>query len=635
LIERVAELEKQNQSLESLSSKERYIKELETKNKELNIEYEQVKNELFFAKKNIDELYRKLEYNESTKSISVYNKYSMRSESRIARHKTFANKKSPNYNKPRNIKDNGSSEFSFNSDSETKINDTILDMKEQNEKLILENETLHEEMEMLKNTLLDVQEDRENSSNVFLEKMQYQEKKYEDLEMKYRQIESEKSELLNHLENLTRQTNKDIPSDLSNNNNNNNNKLNSTVDESVIAEMKSLIADMEVTLTKTAKSEKEARSNHENVSKLYETCKVKMESLNHELDQMKMDYQLMSESNEALTRENEELKNTIEKLNQIQAQKVSSSNEELQNQYNKLQKQYEATKVVIEDKEAEMINYEVQCSQLEGQIIDFEKQLKLKQNEIDCLIEKYQTLQIANSSREWTNEEKSEVIHDQANKICMLEDTVKEVKDENNLLKIHNEESLNEISKLIQKKKDLELQITNKENVIKEKEVMQLENNTKEKEEMKEKENQIEELTRQNSTLSTEIKVSNEKLMEIQYQKDKVDNELEALNKRMSQSTLELKSLTAKYEESKKHYEEEIYELNKDREKSVQHAKQEIETIINQLTDTRIQFESKVNQLEASKQNMQKEYESEIEDLKHQLELMANLKQQTEHPKIY
>jgi len=79
LIERVAELEKQNQSLESLSSKERYIKELETKNKELNIEYEQVKNELFFAKKNIDELYRKLEYNESTKSISVYNKYSMRS----------------------------------------------------------------------------------------------------------------------------------------------------------------------------------------------------------------------------------------------------------------------------------------------------------------------------------------------------------------------------------------------------------------------------------------------------------------------------------------------------------------------------------------------------------------------------
>jgi hypothetical protein len=183
LIERVAELEKENKSLSTLSSNERYINDLEMKNKKLNMEYEQVKNELFFAKKNIEELYRKLEYNESpAKNISLYNKYS-RSESRIARHKAFANSKrntsySNIYTKSRNLKDNGSSEFSYNSDAETKINDTLIDMKEQNEKLILENETLHEEMEMLKNTLLDIQEDREKSSNHFLEKMEYQEKKY-------------------------------------------------------------------------------------------------------------------------------------------------------------------------------------------------------------------------------------------------------------------------------------------------------------------------------------------------------------------------------------------------------------------------------------------------------------------------
>jgi len=616
LVERVAELEKENKSLETLSSKEHYIKELEEKNKELNVKYEQVKNELFFAKKNIDELYRKLEYSESPKSIPVYNKYPVKGESHIARHKMFA-KKSTNYNsKSRKVKSNGSSEYSYNS-SETKISDSLMDIKEQNEKLILENETLHEEMEMLKNTLLDIQEDRENSLNIFLEKMEYQENKYEDLILKYRQIESEKEELLSHLENISNQ-----------NKGNGDKNLNSSMDESVMNEMKSLITDMEVTLNKTVKSEKEARSNYEAVNKLYEASKVKMEALNRELDQKKMEYQHLSESNENLIRENEKLKNSLEELNQNQGPSASSSNEKLQEQYNKLRKQYEATKNVIEDKEAEMINYEVQCSQLEGQIIDFEKQLRLKQNEIECLIEKFQTIQIASSSREWTNEEKDEVIQDQAHKICVLEDAVKEIKDENNLLKIHNEKSINEISKLIKMKSDLELKIENKENGVKERDNVPSESNALEKE-IREKDNQIEELTRRNDILSTEVKASNEKILEIQNQKDKLDRELEELNKHMSQNTEELKNLTIKYEESKKHYEEVIDGLNKDRETSVQHAKEEIETIFNQLTDTRKQFESKINQLELSKQTMQKKYESEIEGLNQQLELVANIKEQT------
>ncbi|OUM64869.1 hypothetical protein PIROE2DRAFT_8258 [Piromyces sp. E2] len=627
LIERVAELEKQNKSLTTLPSKERYIQELETKNKNLNIEYEQVKNELYFAKKNIDELYRKLEYNETpAKSISVYNKYSSRSESRIARHKTFA-KKNTNlsniYNKSKNIRDNVSSEFSYNSDSETKINDTLIDMKEQNEKLILENETLHEEMEMLKNTLLDIQDDRENSTNHFMEKMEYQEKKYDDLKGRYLQIEAEKNELISRIESISSLNSGELPEIPK--------KSNSDVDDAMIAEMKSLVADMEVTLNKTIVSEKEARSNFDAVNKLYEASKVKMEALKHELEQRKMDYQLLSESNEELTKENNELKQTIKELNQAQTENKSSSNEaneELQNQYHKLQKQYEATKEIIEDKEAEMINYEVQCNQLEGQIIDFEKQLSMKQNEIDCLIEKFQTLQTANTCRDWNDDEKNEVIQDQANKICVLEDTVKKIKDENNLLKIHNEESINEISKLSKVKNDLEVKIANKENEMKEK-VQEKELQSMEKE-MKEKNDQIEELTHKNNALSTEIKESNEKLLEIKNEKEKVDQELEELNKRMSKNTQELEDLTAKYEEEKKRYEKEIYEINKDRELSVQHAKEEIETIINQLSDTRKQFESKVNQLETSKQKMQKEYETEIEDLNQQLQLLANLQQQTE-----
>jgi len=620
LIERVAELEKENKSLTTLPSKERYIQELETKNKNLNIEYEQVKNELYFAKKNIDELYRKLEYNESPKSVSMYNKYSARSESRIARHKTFAKRNgsySNIYSKSRNIRDNGSSEFSYNSDSETKINDTLIDMKEQNEKLILENETLHEEMEMLKNTLLDIQDDRENSTNHFMEKMEYQEKKYDDLKLRYLQIEAEKNELINRIESLNGGELPEPPK-----------KTDSEVDDAMITEMKNLIADMEVTLNKTIVSEKEARSNFDAVNKLYEASKVKMEALKHELEQRKMDYQLLSESNEDLSKENNELKQTIEELNKAQVQNAASSNEELQNEYQKLQKQYEATKVIIEDKEAEMINYEVQCNQLEGQIIDFEKQLSMKQNEIDCLIEKFQALQTANTSRDWEEDEKNEVIQEQANKICMLEDAVKEIKDENNLLKIHNEESINEISKLNKMKSDLEIKIATKENEIEEK-YQEKESSTMEKE-IKEKNDQIEELTRKNNALSNEIKESNEKFLEIKNEKERVDQELEELNKRMSKNTQELEDLTVKYEEDKKRYEDEIYEINKDREISVQHAKEEIETIINQLSDTRKQFEIKVNQLETSKQKMQKEYETEIEDLQQQLQLLANLQQQTE-----
>jgi len=620
LIERVAELEKQNKSLTALPSKERYIQELETKNKNLNIEYEQVKNELYFAKKNIDELYRKLEYNETPKSASMYNKYSVRSESRIARHKTFAKRNasySNIYSKSRNIRDNGSSEFSYNSDSETKINDTLIDMKEQNEKLILENETLHEEMEMLKNTLLDIQDDRENSTNHFMEKMEYQEKKYDDLKVRYLQIEAEKNELINRIESLNGGELPEIPK-----------KTDSDMDDAMIAEMKNLIADMEVTLNKTIISEKEARSNFDAVNKLYEASKVKMEALKHELEQRKMDYQLLSESNEDLTKENNELKQTIEELNHVQKQNAASSNEELENEYHKLQKQYEATKVIIEDKEAEMINYEVQCNQLEGQIIDFEKQLSMKQNEIDCLIEKFQALQTASTSREWEEDEKNEVIQDQANKICMLEDAVKEIKDENNLLKIHNEESINKISKLNKMKSELEIKIATKENEIEEK-IQEKESNTMDKE-IKEKNDQIDELTRKNNALTNEIKESNEKLLEIKNEKERVDQELENLNKSMSKNTQELEDLTIKYEEDKKRYEDEIYEINKDRELSVQHAKEEIETIINQLSDTRKQFETKVNQLETSKQKMQKEYEAEIEDLNQQLQLLANLQQQTE-----
>jgi len=633
LIERVAELEKENKSLSALSSNERYIKELEMKNKKLNLEYEQMKNELFFSKKNIEELYRKLEYNDAPKGLSIYNKYASRSESRIARHKTFANSKRNNsynniYNKPKSIRDNGSSEFSFASDSETKINETLIDMKEQNDKLILENETLHEEMEMLKNTLLDVQEDRENSSNHFLEKMEYQEKKYEDLKLRYHQIEAEKNELINRIESISG-TNGDV--ELSSNIPRESNH--SPTDDAMIAEMKSLITDMEVTLNKTVKSEKEARSNFDAVNKLYEASKVKMETLKQELEQRKMDYQLLSESNEALTQENNELKHALEEMNlkQEQIQSQSSTNEELQEQYNQLRKQYEASQVIIEDKEAEIINYEVQCSQLEGQLLDFEKQLSMKQNEIICLMEKYETLEKANNSYELTDDEKDDIIKNQANKICMLEETVKEYKDENNLLKIHNEERINEISKLNEMKSELEMKIAEKENELIEKDKLQLESNAANMEkEINEKNNQIEELTRKNNSLSVEIKESNEKFIEIQNEKEKVDKELEELNKRMSRNTQELENLALKYEEDKKHYEEEIDEINMDRENSVQHAREEIETIINQLSDTRKQFEIKVNQLENSKQKMQKEYETEIEDLNHQLQLLANLQQQTE-----
>lgn len=628
LIERVAELEKQNKSLSVLSSNERYIKDLEMKNKKLNIEYEQVKNELFFAKKNIEELYRKLEYNDSPKSLSLYNKYT-RSESRIARHKTFANSKRNNsysniYSKSRNIKDNGSSEFSFNSDSETKINDTLIDMKEQNEKLILENETLHEEMEMLKNTLLDIQEDRENSSNHFLEKMEYQEKKYEDLRIRYHQIEAEKAELLNRIESISGV--KGETEIL------NNSQKSDNAEDAMIAEMKALIADMEVTLNKTVKSEKEARSNFDAVNKLYEASKVKMEALKHELEQRKMDYQLLSESNEELAQENNELKQALEEMNLNKENIQSSSNEELQEEINQLKKQYEASKIIIEDKEAEIINYEVQCSQLEGQLLDFEKQLSMKQNEIDCLTEKFETMEKANNSHELTENEKDGIIQNQANKICMLEETIKEYKDENNLLKIHNEESINEISKLNKMKSDLEMKMADKENELEEKERLQLESNktSNMEQEIKEKNSQIEELTRKNNALSVEIKESNEKFVEIQNEKEKVDKELEELNKRMSMNTQELENLTLKYQEDKKRYEEEIDEINMDRENSVQHAREEIETIINQLSDTRKQFEIKVNQLENSKQKMQKEYETEIEDLNHQLQLLANLQQQTE-----
>jgi len=504
LIERVADLEKQNKSLSALSSKERYLKDLEMKNKKLNVEYEQVKNELFFAKKNIEELYRKLEYNDSPKSLSLYNKYSNRSDSRIARHKTFANSKrnagySNMYSKSKNIKDNGSSEFSYNSDADTKINDTILDMKEQNEKLILENETLHEEMEMLKNTLLDVQEDRENSSNHFLEKMEYQEKKYEDLKLRYQQVESEKVELLNRIKSISGVNgNEEInlppitPKAVST----------SSSEDAMIAEMKNLIADMEVTLNKTVESEKEARSNFDAVNKLYEASKVKMEALKQELEQRKMDYQLLSESNEKLTQENNELKQILEEMNQKQIE--SSTNEELQEKYDQLKKQLEASKAIIEDKEAEMINYDVQCSQLEGQIVDFEKQLSMKQNEIDCLLEKLQVLEKAQNSLDLTENEKDGIIQDQANKICNLEESIKEYKDENNLLKIHNEESINEISKLNKMKSDLEIEMTNKENELERREKLVLEANESAnmKQEIQEKNNQIEELTHKNNALS-------------------------------------------------------------------------------------------------------------------------------------
>jgi hypothetical protein len=632
LIERVADLEKQNKSLSALSSKDRYLKDLEMKNKKLNIEYEQVKNELFFAKKNIEELYRKLEYNDSPKSLSLYNKYSNGSDTRIARHKTFANSKrnigySNMYRKSKNIKDNGSSEFSYNSDAETKINDTILDMKEQNEKLILENETLHEEMEMLKNTLLDVQEDRENSSNHFLEKMEYQEKKYEDLKLRYHQVESEKAELLDRIKNISG-VNGDIeinltpvtPKAAST----------SSTEDAMIAEMKDLIADMEVTLNKTVESEKEARSNFDAVNKLYEASKVKMEALKQELEQRKMDYQLLSESNEKLNQENIELKQTLEEMNQKQSE--SSTNEELQEKYDQLKKQLEASKAIIEDKEAEMINYDVQCSQLEGQIVDFEKQLSMKQNEINCLSEKFQVLEKAHNGFNLTENEKDNIIHDQANKICNLEESIKEYKDENNLLKINNEENINEISKLNKMKSDLEIEMTNKENELERRKNLVLEANESAnmKQEIQEKNNQIEELIHKNSTLSVEIKESNEKFIEIQAEKEKVDKELEELNGRMLRNTQELESLTLKYEEDKKQYEKEIDEINKDRDNSVQHAKEEIEDIINQLTDARKQFEIKVNQLENSKEMMQKEYETEIEDLNRQLELLANLQQQTE-----
>jgi len=148
--------------------------------------------------------------------------------------------------------------------------------------------------------------------------------------------------------------------------------------------------------------------------------------------------------------------------------------------------------------------------------------------------------------------------------------------------------------------------------------------------EIKEKDSKIEELTRKNYDLSSEIKESNEKFIKIKNEKEKVDQELEELNKRMSQNNQELVKITSKYEEEKKRYEDEICEINKDRELSVQHAKEEIENIINQLGDTRKQFEIKVGQIENSKQKMQKEYETEIEDLNHQLQLLANLQQQTE-----
>jgi len=522
------------------------------KNKTLNIEYEQVKNELFFAQKNIEELYRKLEYNDSPKSLSLYSKYANRSETRIARPKTFiSSKRNASYsniysNKPRSLNDNGSSDYSFNSEAETKMNETLLDMKEENDKLILENETLHEEMEMLKNTLLDVQDDRENSTNHFLEKMEYQEKKYEDLKLRYHQVEAEKTELINHIKNISC-SNSDIelPPAVTKAANT------SSVDDTMIVEMKNLIADMEVTLNKTIVSEKEARSNFDAVNKLYEASKVKMEALKHELEQRKMDYHLLSESNEELARENNELKQALEEMsqNQKQIQSNSITNEELQEQYDQLKKQFETSKSIIEDKEAEMINYDVQCSQLESQIIDFEKQLSMKQNDLDCLLEKYQTLEKAQNSQNMVENEKDNIIQDQTNKICMLEEAIKNYKDENNLLKIHNEENINEISKLNKLKSELEIQMASKENdELKNKEKLGEEANVDVtadttdninvmKQEIQEKNNQIEELTRQNNMLSDEVKISNEKFIEIQTEKEKVDKDMEELIKRHGKIT--------------------------------------------------------------------------------------------------
>jgi hypothetical protein len=646
LIKKIADLENQNKSLEEISSKEHYINELETKNKTLNAEYEQVKNELFFAKKNIEELYRKLEYNDSPKNLLLYSKYSNRSETRIARPKTFiSSKRNASFSniyssKPQSLNNNGSSDHSFSSETETKINETLLEMKEENDKLILENETLHEEMEMLKNTLLDVQDDRENSSNHFLEKMEYQEKKYEDLKLRYHQVEAEKTELLNHIKNISSNNSEiELPPVAT--------KAASTssVEDTMIVGMKNLIADMEVTLNKTIVSEKEARSNFDTVNKLYEASKVKMDTLKQELEQRKMDYHLLSESNEELARENNELKQALEEMSQNQKQIKSNSitNEEFQEQYDQLKKQFEASKSIIEDKEAEIINYDVQCSQLESQIIDFEKQLSMKQNEIDCLLEKYQTLEKAYNSHDMVENERDNIIQDQINKICMLEETNKNYKDENNLLKIHNEENINEISKLnkIKSELELEIQMASKENNdLKNKEKLREETNaavttnatdniTVMKQEIQEKNNQIEELTRQNNALSDEVKISNEKFIKIQTEKEKVDKDIEELVKRHNEITKQLDNMTLKYEEDKKHYEEEINEINMDRENSDQHAKEEIESIINQLTETRNQFEIKIDQLENSKQMMQKKYETEIEDLNSQLQHLVNLQKQT------
>lgn len=398
-------------SMDHSSINNEYIKKLEKDNNTLISNNEKIKKELFLARKNIEDLNQRINhadhgFNEdqtyhistgSSNTLKRNNQYP-KSESRIARHKNFV--KSSNYSKSSiKNKEDSCTEISYGNSEINYEHEALLSMKEQHEKLIMENDTMREQMEMLKNTLLDIQEDRENSANVFLEKMEYQKKKYNDLKLQLNILEEEKSELLAKLEKGA----------MAGGNESVNMDTTSTIDDAMISEMKNLIIDMENTLNNSTKSEEEIKAKLDQVNLLYEKSKEKIKSLQKEVNLKKKEQRTYVEIKEQLINENKELKNEIQKLeqNKLKNETIQKGKEEDENSLKKINKdlikKLETSKVIIEDKEAEMINYEVQCSQLEAQINDFEQQLNSKKTKLEDLMKDNENLKQKLYSMKETN----------------------------------------------------------------------------------------------------------------------------------------------------------------------------------------------------------------------------------------